>query len=317
MNKVAIFFSGKIAGHLPAFKQAAVKLKADLELVACNRVSFDTARGGVIILGGGAERAPIRKADDFDVLYFEGTGANLEEMTLLIESIRRPGVMVVDPFLRERNAFAGRKAYQLRTLTTAGLPVPRTVYGSLARLCEQAKRGVFSFPMVLKGSAGHRGSNVYKADRMEDVSALAKRLEPGESGEGRKYMLQEYIENDGDYRILVMGRKTLGAIKRQRTTTGEFRNNYAVGATTEAAQLPDAVLQLATRATQACGMLFAGVDVVFRNGDMTKPLIFEVNAGPQFEGFTQATGIDVPTKLVQFLATLKPEDARGSAGSPY
>ena len=309
MNKIAIFFSGRIAGHLPAFKKAAEKMKVDLELISCSRVSFDTARGGVLILGGGAERASTRKADDFDVLYFMGTGNNLEEMVLLIENIRRAGVMVIDPFLRDRNAFAGRKAYQVRALTAAKLPVPHTIYGSLEWLCGQAQRGILPFPMILKGSAGHRGSNVYKMERMKDLSALAKRLGPGEAEEGRKYMLQEFIINDGDYRILVLGRKVLGAIKRQRTTADEFRNNYAVGATTEAAQLPDAVLQLAVRAAETCGMLFAGVDVVFRDDDLTQPLIFEVNAGPQFEGFTQATGIDVPTELVKFLATLKPEDA--------
>ena len=305
MNKIAIFFSGRPAGRLPAIKQAAEKLGADLSLISCSRIWFDTARSEVIILGDRHERTPARKADDFDVLFFEGTGTHLEEMVLLIESIRRPGVIVVDPFLLHPNAFSGRKAYQLRTLTAAGLPVPRTVYGSLACLREQAGRGIFPFPVILKGSTGHRGSNVYKADRREDLDELAKRLAPGKADEGFKYMLQEHIANDGDYRILVLGQKPLGAIYRRRTAAGDFRNNYAVGAVVEAAHLPDAVMQLAVRAAKACGMLFAGVDVVFRDGDTTQPLIFEVNAGPQFEGFMQATGIDVPMELVQFLATLR------------
>ena len=47
------------------------------------------------------------------------------------------------------------------------------------------------------------------------------------------------------------------------------------------------------------------MDVAFRNNDMNKPVIWEVNKGPQFKGFMKATGIDVPKEIVKYLVSIK------------
>ena len=74
----------------------------------------------------------------------------------------------------------------------------------------------------------------------------------------------------------------------------------------EVAELPEEIKQLAVKAAKVCGLAVAGVDVAFRNFDMTRPVIWEVNKGPQFKGFMAATGIDVPMEIVKYLASLKP-----------
>ena len=73
----------------------------------------------------------------------------------------------------------------------------------------------------------------------------------------------------------------------------------------EVAELPEEIKQLAVKAAKVCGLAVAGVDVAFRNNDLKKPIIWEVNKGPQFKGFMQATGIDVPAEIVKFLVGLK------------
>ena len=122
-------------------------------------------------------------------------------------------------------------------------------------------------------------------------------------------MLQEYIENDGDYRVLILGEKVLGVMKRTRVKHSgndkEFRNNYSVGGKVEVADLPEEIKQLAVKAARVCGLAVAGVDVAFRDFDMKKPVIWEVNKGPQFSGFMKATGIDVPMEIVKYLVSLK------------
>jgi glutathione synthase/RimK-type ligase-like ATP-grasp enzyme len=117
-------------------------------------------------------------------------------------------------------------------------------------------------------------------------------------------MLQEYIPNDGDYRVLILGKKVLGVMRRTRQLAGEFRNNYSAGGSVEIADLPEDIKQLAVKAAEVCGLSVAGVDVAFRDYDMKKPVIWEVNKGPQFKGFMKATGIDVPAEIVKFLANL-------------
>jgi len=94
-------------------------------------------------------------------------------------------------------------------------------------------------------------------------------------------------------------------MKRSSGNNNEFRNNYSAGGTVEVAELPEVIKQLAVKAADVCGLWVAGVDVAFRDFDMTKPVIWEVNKGPQFKGFMKATGIDVPAEIVKFLVSLK------------
>lgn len=303
-NRIAVFYDGRVSPSAAAMRRAAETLGVDLELISFSRVIFDTQGGGVLIRGELPGDSCLRRVDEFDVVYFQKAGKYWEEIALLTESLQRAGVKVVDPVMRLANPMLNRKAHQMLVLSAAGLPVPRSVYGSLSWLCEQMGKGLLSFPVILKGSAGHGGANVHRAENMDALNALAERLWPCEALEGQRYLLQEYVENDGDYRILVLGRRALGAIKRCRTTAGEFRNNCAVGGVPEAVDLSEAVLNLAVRAAETCGLLFAGVDVIFRNDSPDDPLILEVNAGPQFEGFMKATGINVPMKLVSFLSAL-------------
>ena len=209
------------------------------------------------------------------------------------------------------------KAWQMLALKEAGIEVPKTVYGSLWYLYEFMKKPFpdpsldragrkFDFPIIIKGSGGDRGTRVFKADNLEQLEKLVRDLRKSETEEGRRYMLQEFIPNDGDFRVLVLGEKVLGVMKRSSQSVAEFKNNYSAGGKVELAELPEEIKQLAIKAAKVCGLAVAGVDVVFRNNDLSQPIIWEVNKGPQFKGFMEATGIDVPAEMVKFLVGLKP-----------
>ena len=94
-------------------------------------------------------------------------------------------------------------------------------------------------------------------------------------------------------------------MKRSSQSVAEFKNNYSAGGKVEVADLPDEIKQLAIKSAKVCGLAVAGVDVAFRDYDLKKPVIWEVNKGPQFKGFMKATGIDVPAEIVKFLVSLK------------
>ena len=282
-----------------------------------------------------------QRVDDYDVLFFRTTGKHWEEVDLIINSIKNPSKspldkgdfkkpIIVDPLVEHGKPSMACKAWQMLVLKEAGIEVPKTVYGSLWYLYETMKNLVssdiflfsgecgafkvdqkiisakpFVFPVILKGSGGDRGTRVYKANNLEEMEKLVRDLRKSETEEGRRYMLQEYIPNDGDYRVLVLGEKVLGVMKRSSQSKDEFKNNYSAGGKVEIADLPDEIKQLAVKAAKVCGLSVAGVDVAFRDNDFTKPVVWEVNKGPQFKGFMQATGIDVPAEIVKFLVSLK------------
>jgi ribosomal protein S6--L-glutamate ligase len=93
-------------------------------------------------------------------------------------------------------------------------------------------------------------------------------------------------------------------MKRSSQNKDEFRNNYSAGGSVEVAELQDEIKQLAVKAAKVCGLAVAGVDVAFRDFDKNRPVVWEVNKGPQFKGFMAATGIDVPSEIVKFLVNL-------------
>jgi len=310
-TKIAIFFGGKISQHLVLLRKAAKKLGVNLDLVSYNKVTFDTETNKVVLRPNLQSETQInkfsefKKADDYDVLFFRTTGKHWEEVDLILNSIEREDVVIIDPLVKFGKPDMACKAWQMLALKKAGIEVPKTIYGSLWYLFEQMRLGTFEFPVILKGSGGDRGTRVFKADNLEQLEKLVRDLRKTETDEGKRYMLQEFIPNDGDYRVLVLGDKVLGVMKRSSQDKKEFRNNYSAGGSVEIADLLEEIKQLAVKAAKVCGLAVAGVDVAFRDFDMTKPVIWEVNKGPQFKGFMKATGIDVPAEIVKFLVGLK------------
>ena len=321
-TKIAVFFGGKISQHLVLVKKAAKKLEVKLDLISYNKICFDTESRKILIRPNLVGESRIKqfddyqRVDDYDVLFFRTTGKHWEEVDLIINSIKRDDVVVVDPLVRNGKPSMACKAWQMLALKEAGIEVPKTVYGSLWYLYEQMKKPFpdpsldragnnFQFPIIIKGSGGDRGTRVFKANNLEEMEKLVRDLRKSETEEGRRYMLQEYIPNDGDYRVLVLGEKVLGVMKRSSQSVVEFKNNYSAGGKVEVADLPEEIKQLAVKAAKVCGLAVAGVDVAFRDNDLKKPIIWEVNKGPQFKGFMQATGIDVPAEIVKFLVSLK------------
>lgn len=319
-TKIALFFGGKISQHLVMIRKAAKKLGVDLDLVSYNRVCFDSQEKRVKIRGnlgrwGSAEEWI--NLGDYDVLFFRTTGKHWEEVDLVVREVKlmegkKPEI--VDPIILNGKPSMACKAYQMLALGEAGIDVPRSIYGSLWYLYEFMKENSgsdeFFFPVIVKGSGGDRGTRVYKADSLEEMEILVRDLRKTETEEGKRYMLQEFIPNDGDYRVLVLGTKVLGVMKRSSQNKEEFRNNYSAGGKVEVAELPEEIKQLAVRAAEICGLAVAGVDVAFRDNDRTRPVIWEVNKGPQFKGFMASTGIDVPREIVKYLVSLKNENFR-------
>ncbi|MBI2465275.1 hypothetical protein HYV64_03970 [Candidatus Shapirobacteria bacterium] len=325
-TKVALFFGGMISQHLVMIRKAAKKLGVDLDLVSYNRVCFDSQEKRVKIRGnlgrwGSAEEWI--NLGDYDVLFFRTTGKHWEEVDLVVKEVKQMNgkkPVIVDPIILNGKPSMACKAYQMLALGEAGIDVPRSIYGSLWYLYDTMKEisnnqisrnkqlpiSKFQFPIIIKGSGGDRGTRVFKADNLGKMEILVRDLRKTETEEGKRYMLQEFIPNDGDFRVFVLGGKVLGVMKRSaKQNSTEFRNNYSAGGSVEVAELPVEIKQLAVKAAKACGLAVAGVDVAFRNNDRSRPVIWEVNKGPQFKGFMEATGIDVPREIVKYLVSLR------------
>jgi glutathione synthase/RimK-type ligase-like ATP-grasp enzyme len=331
-KKIAVFYGGKITQHLVLIREAAKKLGVKLDLISYNQVVMETEKNEIWIRSPRIEDATKININEYEVVFFRTTGKHWEEVDLILSNLRKE-VVVVDPLVEKGKPSQACKAWQMKKLSEAGIPVPKTIYGSLWFLYEYMVRQQFfvdahtlddspaalqkklidspiNFPIILKGSGGDRGTRVFMAKNIKEMEKLVHDL--------RK----------SDYRVLILGEKVLGVMKRYRTKKGEFRNNFSMGGEVEVADLPENVKKMAVEAAKVCGLAVAGVDVMPRNNyklritnyelnnnkqiklsnDINDYVILEVNKGPQFKGFMKATGIDVPSEIVKYLIGLNPTD---------
>ena len=80
---------------------------------------------------------------------------------------------------------------------------------------------------------------------------------------------------------------------------GDFRANISQQGTGIPHVPTDRELEMAQQAASIAGTLFAGVDLMYNSE--SQPLLIEVNAVPGWRGLQRACGIDVPTRLFEWI----------------
>lgn len=289
MKKIGVFFGGKLNSRLEALKVAAGKLDVGLDLINYKQVGYKVDGDKFEVeLGGG------RKLGDYKVIFFRTAKNHWEEVSIIVDALGEDTV-VVDPITRKGRPTDICKVYQVKELAKKGLRVPKTVMGELRWLRANANR-LFKYPMILKGSRGDRRSQVFKLYCDDDWNKRWESCLLRVKNERQRYMLQEYVENIEDYRVMVVGKKVLGVMKRAVGENSQLKNVFSQ------VSLPEKDLQLAVRAAEACGIEVAGVDLVYEQGNKT-PLFWEVNKSPNYVRFMEVTAIDVPREIVKHLAS--------------
>lgn len=145
---------------------------------------------------------------------------------------------------------------------------------NIKRVSEMMKSFEMSYPVIVKDSRGGIGIGVDKMDSQEEMESFL------EDKENVNLIFQPFLENGGDYRVLVVNGKSMGIMKRI-AEKGEWKNNFSRGAKIEAHD----DTEMEKFAEDVCGRIgfdFAGVDVFKIDG---KNVVIEVNMFPGFEGF--------------------------------
>jgi RimK family alpha-L-glutamate ligase len=246
-----------------------------------------------IVIEGHGDRVLVKGKDlkFFNVLYFRGFWPYVSEALIIADAMRRHGGRVVDTSLAER-PYIMSKTFETRALKRAGLSVPRTIQCFETKRFEAALKS-FQFPLIVKGVHGGLGEHVYLAKNPRQVREIVKHNRRG------FYSLQEYIPAREDIRVITLGYRALGAMRR-RVPAGGFRANLAQGGRPEKIELTPQIKKTAERAARALGREFGGVDIILKN---RRPYVLEVNQTPGFKGFEKVTGIDVAAAFINYLKT--------------
>lgn len=148
------------------------------------------------------------------------------------------------------------------------------------------------FPLLVKKRWGSRAKGIRVIKGMVE---LKKWLSKGIDLD--KYLIQEYRKLKGDYRVLMLGGRPLGVVKREVRLKEDGKLGVRVAE--QEMNSGGKVLDLARRAVESLGVEIGGVDVL--EDEKGNFWISEVNLAPQFIGFERVTGINVAKKIVEYL----------------
>ena len=196
------------------------------------------------------------------------------------------------------------KLVSMQMLAQHGIPMPRTGFADSPGDTEDLLDLVGGVPVVIKLTEGTQGMGVVLAETKKAAESVIEALR----GLQATFLVQEYIEeaNGADIRCFVIGNEVVASMKRH-AKEGDFRSNLHRGGYAIAEKISAEERKIAIQASQILGLDVAGVDLLRSNNG---PLVLEVNSSPGLEGIEKSTGIDVASKMIDYLeqqASLKSE----------
>lgn len=146
-----------------------------------------------------------------------------------------------------------------------------------------------SIPFIVKDRKGARGEQVFLVDDEQKYSeALDACPEP---------IFQEFVKSSfgKDIRLHVIKDKVVACVLRQGIN---FKSNYSQGGSVKYYEADDILKQLAIDSTQALGLDFSGIDVLFTDQGYT---ICEVNGVPGFRTVGLTSDINMPQLMLTYI----------------
>lgn len=164
---------------------------------------------------------------------------------------------------------------------------------------------VGGFPCVIKKTFGSGGYSVAIVDSIDRIKEIIKNIYSNKSSKEispffrASFILQKYIKDSKgeDFRVLCLDGEILGGIKRS-SQNGDFRANIALGGRAEIFQVSEKLSSICKKILKKGNIFYAGIDFI-KSGD--EWIAIEINTSAQFQGFEEATGINVAEKIVTLL----------------
>jgi ribosomal protein S6--L-glutamate ligase len=194
----------------------------------------------------------------------------------------------------------GRSRDKLRCmqiLARRGIGLPLTAFAHSTAYTNDMIEMVGGAPLVIKLLEGTQGLGVVLGETRSSARSVIEAFRKVNVN----ILLQEYIKEAGasDIRCIVVGGKVVASMMRTGAS-GEFRSNLHRGGTAKKVKISPEERAVAVRSAHLMGLNVCGVDMLRTNHG---PVVMEVNSSPGLEGIETSTGIDVATKIIEYIET--------------
>jgi len=183
-------------------------------------------------------------------------------------------------------------------LADYGLTQPHTVLipnkDGVEKAVENLDR---DYPIIMKTLRGSKGVGVLFIESERSLDSIVQLQY--KTDDDAELLIQEYIEMDGDIRVLVLGGKVLASMKRE-VIKGDFRSNFSQGGKVKMFKLTEYEIEQCILAAKAVNGSYVAVDFIpSKNREKIPPYVIEVNSSPGTEGIEQATGENLIKQVIQ------------------
>ncbi|MCK5332579.1 ATP-grasp domain-containing protein [Candidatus Parcubacteria bacterium] len=184
------------------------------------------------------------------------------------------------------------KLFQYYLLEKNNFPIIKPTYflNSNYLLAEKLKNINSSF--IVKPRNESRGVDIFKIENRMDF------IERGKDYLARDILIQKFIPNKFDLRVICTRKKIIGTMSRS-AKEGSVVNNFSAGGSIENYELKDK--KIIKDCLEICKLFqcdYLGIDIILTG---KKYLILEVNFFCDFKGFERATEVNFPKEIFSIL----------------
>ena len=279
------------------FKEEAEKKGHYIEGFLPSQLIISTSNEGVSFDTRGLKK-PI---EEFDLIYLQSVSTKRKpDIFLFIDYLNKKfGTKIIyQKYLDPSYKLLFTPAYDYKRQFENKIPFPKS-YVFFNTMSAKKLSTKIDYPVILKVNAlglGKQGRGVFKIktpdeliDTVEDYKDIANR-----------FILRQFIPNEGDIRVFIVGYKAIGAMKRT-PKGGDFRSNISQGGHGEVFDLNSnpKIKEIAEKLAKLIRAEIAGVDIML-DANTGKPYVLEINHGPQFLGIESLAGINVAEKIIEY-----------------
>lgn len=301
IDKINAYYLTDIDAHSETRKEFSKIKEGDFKVVDIKTLHYDT------------KKHVLRDAHGFNfdfkgnirehVFFIRWGNGHNESGRHIVEMLEEIGYLVVNPIsVRE---FLLDKYRTNEFLSNKGIEVPkqkfidRTVYELHKNKLSNIYKEV-GLPAILKITNGSKGVCVNKID---DETELRKVIEDYIHLDSNvSLILQEMVENDGDYRVHVVRAndqiKTLAVMLRKSGSKKDVRNNFSAGGDVEIVKNPDKeIIELSEKTTELLKGNWLGIDIIGKKGNYK---VLEANVSSGLEGINSVLNYNLADEVLKF-----------------
>lgn len=221
---------------------------------------------------------------EFNLIYFRMVGKSLEVATLVANFAVKNNIKLVDELYSNTNLMPMTlaKSIEMRKLYESGISIPKTVFGDFSTM---------EFPFIVKSTSGQKAREVWLVSNQEELDILKST----KYEKGKLYFAQSVVPNAERIRVLVVGEKAIGAIRRHTKW-----NKSHVKETLS--PIPEAIEKLAVDSAKAVGLNISGIDILV-NSQTNEMFIIEANAAPAWKLINKYCNVSVADEIIKYIQT--------------